>query len=326
MKKRQAWAAIGMLLGVTSSCGDDIGGVAKISSSVTSAATESYTAGSIPAGKVMVPGGRLVDKSCVFEVPTDATVTDTHDVILNGHVIHRHVPCTPAQMGYSPGESPWGSPVQPPSIDHAWVTYSWANARTISGLAYFDKLNAYWTIPSKPSNQSFQLLYYFPSFQSNTEIIQPVLQYGSNGDFGGHGWTIAAWYCWSSGCHHSPGLGGPNPGDTINGWINMVSSTVYTIGMRDLTTGTFTQYNWATTGPFNSVQGGVLEVYSVGTCDEFPPEGTIQFYGETIYQAGPSWNSFVQVSPSWSNNTTPGLTPACGYACQHGADWTTLYF
>src|SRR5450432_107082 len=230
MTRLQRWASVGVLLGATSSCeGGDKDSIEKISSNVTVAPVAansglSAPAGKvIPAGKVMVPGGRLVEKSCVFEVPDGATVNDTHDVFVSGQLLHRNVPCTPQQMGYSDGESAWqnNNKVQPPSISHSWVTYSWAWATTISGKSFYNKLNAYWEVPSKPAVAQYELLYYFPSFESNTEIVQPVLQYGYNGDFGGLGWTIAGWYCWSSGCHHSPGLGGPNPGDTINGYIQM---------------------------------------------------------------------------------------------------------
>src|ERR1700690_3290870 len=157
----------------------------------------------VPAGKVRTPSGRLVDSACVFEEPDGALVQQNGDVVVKGKVIAHHEPCTPEQMGIAP------------TIGHAWLEASWATAST-----YYTHWEGLWTVPATPLNNG-ATLFYFGSFEnsSGTEIIQPVIGYGGNAYFGGNYWTMASWYCYPGGCHHS-GAKNINPGDQIFGIID----------------------------------------------------------------------------------------------------------
>jgi hypothetical protein len=283
--------------------------------------------GAPPLGKVIIPGGRTVDRECVFEAPDDALVTFEGDVIVKGKVIAHHAPCSPEQMGMGkPGDS--SSELLAPTISHAWV--EWSSA---ANATYYAHLVANWTVPPAPTSTANKIIYLFPSFESSWhggEIIQPVLQYGGNGDFGGNYWTMASWYCYPNGCKHS-GAKNVNVGDLLQGNIDFVkptgpSTVEYQITTRDQSTGVGTALLINTNGPFNTVQGGALEVYGVSTCSQYPAAPLVQFYNEAIYDS-----TETLVHPFWTGNVDSTLTPQCGYGVRTGissnsTDFTMLFF
>jgi hypothetical protein len=66
---------------------------------------------------------------------------------------------------------------------------------------------------------------------------------------------------------------------------------------------------------FNWAFGGVLEVYNIKQCSDYPTRstypgsGTIEFGQVLLFN-----DSFQQITPSWSvQNLAGGLTPQCGY-------------
>jgi hypothetical protein len=299
----------------------------------TSALTESATQRSlgIPAGKVLAPGGRLINSECAFEVPAGATVNEAGDVLLNDKVIDHHAPCTPEQMGLAADKK---TPLLPPTISHAWLDDTWANATTISGQTMYSGMDSFWYVPAAPI-QNGALLYIFSSFVNvaNQEIIQPVLQWGSNGQFGGNYWTIATWYCSPAHCPHSPGLGGIHSGDEIWGAMNIATPTSYKLEIEDLNTHTYSTGTPTVIGPMNTVQGGVLEVYNVTTCNNFPPQSAgIDFFDIDVYEAGPAYNTKNLVVPNWMTqiDTATNPSPNCGYTSTFSVSGTesgaSLYF
>jgi len=281
-------------------------------------------------------------------VPDGAELDSTGDVISNGRVVSHHEPCTPAQMGnVNGGEANQRDKVIAPRIGHAWVEYSWAWAGNINGQAFFDGLDADWAVPAAPGTSitgtdphgipvSNLLLYYFPSFESSTgtEIVQPVLQWGSNGSFGGLYWTIAAWYCGPSGCAHSPAYR-VYPGDVIHGTITATvwAKFGYFVQISDAARNAYSSNTFWVDGTldrFNNVQGGVMEVYNVAQCLNYPTDNALLFYDIVARQAGPLWNSFNVVHPAWSNYVNTSLSPQCNYHAFTGAnaywDYTVLYY
>ena len=77
-----------------------------------------------------------------------------------------------------------------------WVTYSqWHNTSGIPITSF----STNWIVPNNPSTNHGQTLYIFNGMESDamTDIIQPVLQWGTN-PYGGGGndWEIANWYVW----------------------------------------------------------------------------------------------------------------------------------
>jgi hypothetical protein len=130
-------------------------------------------------------------------------------------------------MGRTTGLVEKSAQIQP-YIGWAWVEYSWANAIDIGGLQYYNYLSADWTVPRNPVNKwpyNYQVLYFFPLFQSSGEIIQPVLQYGYNGSFGGsNSWSMASWSCGDTACPHSSPIG-VSQGHQLHGEIYILDDS-----------------------------------------------------------------------------------------------------
>jgi hypothetical protein len=298
------------LVGIPAGC-DQSGGQVDVDVAAESALTVSNSdpTGLLP-GTVRVPGGRLMDSACVHQVPNGASIDGQGNVSVNGNIIAHYDPCTAAQMNIQPAGD-----VEPPGIYHAWIENTDTTAVELNGLAQFNYLNASWKVPQSPSEYSSQLLYFFPSFQDLTEsqeIIQPVLQFGPNGSWGGNYWTIACWYLSPTNTYTSPALT-VYPGDSLYGTLG-----VYTPGNwnAELDDGTLSHATAITTNvyeKFQTAESGVLEVWNVSDCSQFPPDGSIVFDDVEISQAGPSYNSVNWVQPTWRLQLTSGLTPQCGY-------------
>jgi hypothetical protein len=131
---------------------------------------------------------------------------------------------------------------------------------------------------------------------SVTNIIQPVLQFGTSEAGGGTYWAMASWYVDSNGNAYYSQLTKTLTAHGIQG--NMVRSTtnkVWTISTIDTNTNQATTLNIATntTEPYTFV---TLEVYSVANCGEYPT-GSDTFSNLVFRPA---------FTPSWSPVTAPG--------------------
>lgn len=297
----------------------------------TSELTEAVAFASPPPGKVIMPGGKIVDKACVFEVPDNATVTNEGDVVVNGKVTAHHEPCAAAQAtAVAAPASAVSGKVQRPALN-GWVENTWADA---SPGGFWKEIAADWTVPPAPTSNLNKIIYLFPSLTStwggSGEIIQPVLQYGGNGEFGGNYWVMSSWYVYPNGGHHSA-VKNVFPGDQLHGYVLYNHSTgpktqFYDIYSGDVTRGTSTLLSINTNGPFKSAQGGVLEVYGITTCAQLPPMGPEVFTNIYLYD-----QNFTQIHPVWLNqNRTGGAAPQCGYnqtSGNNGAfDFANLFF
>jgi hypothetical protein len=104
------------------------------------------------------------------------------------------------------------------------------------------------------------------------------------------------------------------------------STKFYQINTYDSATGVLTSLNINTNGPFNRVEGGALEVYSVSQCSQYPATTSVSFTNIEVYQPITTWNTYQQVFPAFANIVTPGLSPQCGYGVSSTSDMTTLFF
>jgi hypothetical protein len=155
-----------------------------------------------------------------------------------------------------------------PALGSGWITYAyWAND-TGNPISSFVTT---WTVPPAPSTQSGQLIYLFNGIQNSTMIYQPVLQWGSNGGFGGNYWLVASWY--------ADGQGGAafysqpvqvNEGDVIVGAMTLTAQS-----------GNLFSYNCEFQGiansglPIQNVEeltwcAETLEAYAVTGCSDYP--------------------------------------------------------
>jgi hypothetical protein len=184
----------------------------------------------------------------------------------------------------------------------------------------YGKITATWTVPPAPSSNDGQTLFFFPGFEDcgNTlSILQPVLQYGVSAAGGGNYWAIASWNCCITDVTWYSPLVNVSPGHTLLGTISSTckpggnSCPTWNVVTEDKSTGGKTTL--PKTSPHNQVWnwafGGVLEVYNIQQCSDYPANGDVVF-NVTLYDQ----NRTVISNPGWTGNPAgSGITPQCGF-------------
>jgi len=208
--------------------------------------------------------------------------------------------------------------IKDPNISHAWVEY--AGVTTTSSYAY---LYGEWSVPPTPTSNDGQILYYFNGLEDINDVVtilQPVL--GWNSDYQ-YAWGIASWNCCESGTTYEAPPAPVNSGDTILGYqfancsAGVKTCNSWDIVTWDLQNGNFSQLldtsNFGQT--FNWAFGGVLEVYNIAQCSDYPSNSS--YPGSTslsFNEIGLFNNKYVQIpNPAWKVSTTSGLSPSCNY-------------
>jgi len=232
--------------------------------------------------------------SCVHgPIPTDHTIVDlmTHSYQRNsaGQLVKRYEPCA-----YPP------SSTKP--LPNGWAAYAWSNYQGSSFTSY----NGSWSVPPTPADPATQTLFLFTGFQNAftvpkniTNIIQPVLQWGTSAAGGGKYWALASWYVDSAGNVYYSAVTQTASGHNIQGNM-MVSGTppsgTWTIQAIDTSSGQQTTLNVKTntTEPFAFV---TLEVYGILTCGDYPTGSDV--FSNLVFQ------------PSFTPNWAPVATPGC---------------
>ena len=205
----------------------------------------------------------------------------------------------------------------PPYIGHSWIEYA-----SIHESANYGQIYSEWDVPPGPTDNDGQILYFFnglEQYTSDVTIIQPVL--GWNADYGS-AWGIAAWNCCKKGTVQEATPASVNPGDHLEGYVfnNCSAGTTkcgsWTIVIVDQQNGSFSQLNTKNFGQtFNWAFGGVLEVYYITRCGDYPSaeesgySGGISFYNQSVLN-----DNFDSITPAWTiSNVSGGLTPQCSY-------------
>ena len=176
-----------------------------------------------------------------------------------------------------------------------------------------------WDVPPAPTSNDGQIVYLFnglEQYSDDVTIIQPVL--GWNSDYGS-AWGIASWNCCKKGTVQEATPAPVNPGDHLVGYVynNCSAGTTkcssWDIVIVDEENGNSSQLNTSNFGQtFNWAFGGVLEVYNITQCSDYPPRRL------------PWRNRFLQpvclkrrvclYHPGMdSNQCIGGLTPQCNY-------------
>ncbi len=220
------------------------------------------------------------------------------------------------------------------------ISWSWIEAGQVATSTTFDAVMATWTVPITPTTNDGQTLFFFPSLShhhgnppSEEPIIQPVLGW-NDGQIGAGLWNIASWNCCPSGMTWSSTPVTVNPGDQIQGAVISAcgspviqSCSKWNITTKDVTTGTSTilkvvypslyQFPWA--------QSGVLEVYAIQQCSDYPPDGSITFTNVSLFD-----NFFRHIAqPGWSPElwVAQGRTdPWCNYGVTTTDSTVTLTY
>jgi hypothetical protein len=276
----------------------------------------------VPEGYVITPFG-YYHPSCVNQLAKgDVLHQDEQSIVRASGVVYKIPTCAYAHYR-ADGEKVFGDEraVKQPDISHAWVEY--AGVTTTGSYGY---LYSFWNVPPAPTNNDGQTLYYFNGMEDYDDvvsIIQPVL--GWNSDFAS-AWGAASWNCCVSGTVTEGTPVQVSSGDLIFGYMfdncaaGKKTCTSWDVVTWDLTNGKFSELvdtsNFGQT--FNWGFGGVMEVYNIAQCGDYPsaPAGgysggsaAINFYNQGLFN-----NKFVEIAdPKWEISTTSGLTPSCTY-------------
>jgi hypothetical protein len=267
----------------------------------------------VPGDYVITPSGYF-HPSCVRELAAGETLLAFGRVVQHADGTLESVPVCSYPHYNARGEAVTASTQRTPEIN-GWVE----DAETTTSSSY-GELIAYWPVPPAPTSIAGQILYFFDGLEDINDvvsIIQPVL--GWNGDdMLSNQWSIASWNCCPSGITWYSTPVAVNPGDTIQGTVKdtcspgTLSCPTWNITTKDLTTGNSTSLNSTPSEgqTFNWAFAGVLEVYNVVQCSDYPPNASITFSNLALYN-----DNFAQISyPGWSFvNRASGLTPQCSY-------------
>ena len=194
-------------------------------------------------------------------------------------------------------------------------------------------------VPNAPAVQSGQVLFLFPGIQQSTTsgltILQPVLAWNGvwpvNGVNQGYAnqWEIVSWNCCYNGVEVFSTPVAVNPGDIVQGEVQSVNCNGS--GYCNFNVDTYDQvtrrssYLAATSGHnqiFSGLFGAVLEVYFVGSCNEYPSNNAIFGYNPNNSLYGPPFALIESVAgarwtytePSWVTTVNRSTAaPSCGY-------------
>jgi hypothetical protein len=171
-------------------------------------------------GWVQVPGA-LIRPDCVHEVPMGAKVGATGDITLAGSVVAHYDACPEQAIITRPQGGVTPKFVDTPGTGNGWVEAVQWEVPLKSG-DNIDEITGKWIVPANPSANG-GLIYLFNGIEPTTEnlILQPVLQWGANGYFGGNYWVIASWLVGSN-AYYSPDEK-VSAGDTILGTTYITS-------------------------------------------------------------------------------------------------------
>jgi hypothetical protein len=284
----------------------------------------------VPSGYVITPFGYF-HPSCVREIKEGETVLADGRIRFSDGSEEANAPFCNFPRYTSAGEPVvQSSDLKPPFISWDWIEAGQVSTSTSS----YGKLVATWTVPATPASNDSQTLYFFPGFEdiTNTElIIQPVLGWNDGQSKVGP-WNIASWNCCPSGVTNYSTPVTVNVGDTILGTIKGAckagnqSCSKWDITTKDVTTGKKTTLsNTPSEGQtFNWAQSGVLEVYNITQCSDFP-KGTTEFSKVALYD----YNFKEIKSPGWAPMywvTKGSTTPWCSYAVKTTATSATLTY
>jgi hypothetical protein len=274
----------------------------------------------IPPDYVVTPMG-LYHRSCVHELPAGAIMDRLERVTRRDGTAYQIPQCAYPHFSSLP-RGPFDQ--TPPQVAN-WIERTDYCLDGYCGTSNsYRTLAADWRVPANPTtayNTSGKVYYTFPGLEDNpvTTIIQPVIQYGNSGYYGGAYWTMASWAC-GPGCSnatHSTPVS-ISAGDQIHGSIvasNCASGAcTWAITTQDVTTGQQTVFPYAGGDNYTWGFGGVVETYGLDVCSNYPSAGVFFSQIALTNQNG------QQTSPAWNNWVNPSFT---GASCQFSVTSTT---
>jgi len=282
----------------------------------------------VPSDYVITPFGYF-HPSCVGQVKNGETLLG------DGHIRFKDgTEEVSASFCSYPRYSPTGELVVQPSAnpEPGSISWSWIEAGQVATNTSYGKITARWTVPPTPNANDGQTLFFFPSLShaknnppNEEPIIQPVLGW-NDGQSGAGPWNIASWNCCPGGMTWSSTPVTVLPGDKLLGTVKSKcnpgkqSCSKWDITTKDVTTGKSTTLHtvYSSGLKFPWAQSGVLEVYNIYQCGDFPPNDSIKFSKVALYDVDfqpitdPGWTAMYWVKKGvtdpWCNyrvTTTP---------------------
>jgi hypothetical protein len=276
----------------------------------------------VPPGYVITPFGYF-DPSCVVHLTEGDELRPDEHIIRHANGTSDKMPVCAHPHYRADGDKVMGDErgVKSPDISHSWIV-----SESVTNTSSFWFLSAEWSVPPTPPSNDGQTLFFFPGLEDSNDvvtIVQPVL--GWNSDYKS-AWGIASWNCCEKGTTYEATPQPVNSGDTILGYMydtcagGTLSCTSWDIVTWDLQNNKFSElYNTSNfKQTFNWAFGGVLEVYKIKQCSDYPnnPDGfnggthTTSFNDILLY----NYKEQFVPNPPWSiTNWANGLTPQCSY-------------
>ncbi|WP_199152974.1 hypothetical protein [Chromobacterium sp. ASV23] len=242
----------------------------------------------VPAGYVITPFGYF-HPSCVQEIHPQEKLLDHGriqgaDGSVRTGVLCQHVRYTLRGEAISPRDThPAARPAASASAQDA--VNGWVLDTELTTSSAYGGINARWTVPAAPAAADGQVVYFFPGLQDTNNvqsILQPVLGWNA---FNDNRWTIASWNCCQDGAVNYSTPQNVASGDLIVGTVRnncaagTRTCTSWNINTQDISRNVSSALNQTSNygQTFNWAFGGVLEVYGVSRCDDYPRDGAMSF-------------------------------------------------
>jgi hypothetical protein len=285
-------------------------------------AAGSHHPAGVPEEFLVTPFGYF-HPSCVNQLAKGEVLHQDAQTIERANGVVYRIPACAYPHYRADGEKVTGDEraVQKPDISHAWVEDASVTTSSSFGFMY-----AFWNVPPAPTNHDGQTVFLFNGMEDINDvvsIIQPVL--GWNSDYS-NAWGIASWNCCVNGNVNEATPTKVSSGDLIYGYMfDTCSAGTETCSKWDIVTWDLTNRNFseliATSNygqTFNWAFGGVLEVYNIAQCGDYPngpADGysgagpAIHFYNQGLFN-----DKVAQIpNPNWQISVASGLNPSCSY-------------
>lgn len=270
----------------------------------------------VPADFVVTPAGYM-HPSCIVLVSEEETARADGSIERADGRVRKPAPCRHPRYDSS------GQPIDPSarprtsSASRASVLPAisgWVESAHDDSNGPLNWISANWTVPQPPLLDLGQTLFWFPGIQpieqlsEHYTILQPVLRWNQGV------WTIESWNCCVDGNANVGPAAVVNSGDTLYGYVEGHGCDArgvcsdWFVHTGDWTTGA---HSWLNTSAYGNVMGwafgGVLEVYGVEDCDQYPSDGSVSFSNIQVRGA-----NYLQVYPDWNVSIT-NESPQCNY-------------
>eukprot|EP01095_Lingulamoeba_sp_RSL-Kostka_P006636 TRINITY_DN208_c0_g6_i1.p1 TRINITY_DN208_c0_g6~~TRINITY_DN208_c0_g6_i1.p1 ORF type:complete len:334 (+),score=100.36 TRINITY_DN208_c0_g6_i1:139-1002(+) len=224
-----------------------------------------------------VPGGRLVHKQCIYKVANNAFVQQVEDITIVRHGKNVQVlpKCEyPVLNQEFLEDEEVREMLSQKNIDAALHGVAWKTWTQFHDTAGFSNVSASWNVPSNPSINAFQILYFWPGTEpdDNSFVLQPVLQYGSTPAGGGYYWGVASWMVGNFNTVVSP-LIKVSVGDEVFGQMYQFPNKTWVINGTTKTTNDVATIYY-TTDIVQTYSYCVLEAYNLENCKQYPQSDT----------------------------------------------------